>query len=154
MASEFPAFITYGENYHSRNEHFVPPADANKLIYGDLVVAAEAAETVTRAASPAINVIGISEVDSSEARKLTAHGMVPIRTISTGAVICFASATTPTIADHLNSEVGIVRDGTTGNFKVDPAGTGWRVVRLDVPEGRWYCTPIGAALAPSGGVAS
>jgi len=155
MPSEFPAFITYGEGQHSRNEHFLPPADgATELHYGHLVIAAEGAETVARAASPAINVIGLSEVDSSKAKLLTPHGMIPIRLISTGAVIVFSSDTDPVIADHLNSEVGIVYDADTDNYKVDPAGTGWRVVRLDVPEGRWYCTPIAAALAPSGGLAS
>ena len=151
MASSFPAYVTYGEDAGSEVQEFTPGTAAGEQMKpGEFVVWDDANNWVERGGADPTPILGISEVDSEQARVLTASGKIPIRVLKGAkAVICMCSDTTPVVATHVGQKYGIVRDGTTGFWKVDVSDTvNTRVIVLDVetsPE-RWYVQPLPAQL--------
>ena len=117
---------------------------------GEVVVWDDSNNWVERGGTDPTPILGLSEVDSEQARVLTANGKIPIRVIKgSKAVICMCSDTTPVVATHVSTKYGIVRDGTTGFWKVDTSDTSnTRIIVLDVelsPE-RWYVQFLPAQL--------
>lgn len=147
----FPARVAYGYE-HTVVEEYTPSATAGEtLAVGEL--ATLAANVVKRCGADPASIIGISEVDSEKAKTLTPNGKIPIRVLTENATVIMGSDTVPVEATHLNVAYGIVRDGTTGFWKVDTSdttNTRVTVVRLNVDEGLWYVKFLAANLADSG----
>lgn len=152
--SDFPAYVTYNEDQGSEVEEYTPgTAAGEQMVVGDLAVWDDSNNWVERCGTDPALILGISEVDSEQARLLTTNGKIPIRVLKSNAVLCFSSATTPVEATHLFQEYGITRNAS-GRWQVDVAKTGAsaRVVvrRLDISEGRWYCTVLAEFLQADG----
>lgn len=147
----FPARVAYGYE-HTVVEEYTPSATAGEtMAVGELCTLA--AGVVKRCGADPASIIGISEVDSEKAKGLTQNGKVPIRVLTENATVIMGSDTVPVEATHLNVAYGIVRDGTTGFWKVDTSdttNTRVTVVRLNVAEGLWYVKFLAANLADSG----
>lgn len=147
----FPARIAYGHDF-TVNEEFTPSATAGEtMAYGEICTLAS--NVVKRAGADPASIIGLSEVDSEKAKLITPNGKIPIRVLSEKATLIMGSDTVPVEATHLNQAYGIVRDATTGFWKVDVSDTTNTrvvVVRLNIAEGLWYVRFLGANLADSG----
>lgn len=146
----FPVEMAYGYD-GSSVEEYTPNA---AFVKGDFVVKSVEKASVSGADPAAGTILGISDVDSADAAGLTPNGKVPVRLLTSDAVLRMASSTTPVEVTHLGQEYGITKDGTTGYWLVDVAKTGAsaRVVvrRLDVAGGIWYVQVLAEFLAADG----
>lgn len=151
MATSFPMQIAYGHD-DSTVEEYTPGTGANAFVYGDFVIL-NGVEARVAGADPAA-ILGISEVNSEDAKLLTANGKVPVRNITPDLVLQMSSATTPVEATHLGQEYGITKDGTTGYWQVDVAKTGLSarvyVRRLNVAEGIWFVSVLSEYISTDG----
>lgn len=145
MATDFPMQTAYNIEKGLTAEEFTPSQTVNEnLLVGDLGIQGASPGTIKRSgADPAAGtILGFSPVNSELARVLTPNGKIPIYRITSDAVFCLSSATTPVEATHLNQEYGITRS-SAGNWRVDVAKTTTdarvKVVRLNVAEGKWFC---------------
>lgn len=147
--SDFPAYVTRGEDQHSRVEEFTPgTAAGEQMIVGDLGTWDNSNNWLERCGADPSAIAGISEVDSEQARVLVSTGKIPHRLLEAGVVLCMSSSTTYAEATHKGNEYGITRS-SAGNWRVDTAKTGAdaRVLVLDGDtEGRWYVTPLAEFL--------
>lgn len=147
--SLFPAYVTRGEDQHSRVEEFTPGTAAGEvMVVGDFGVWDDANNWLERCGADPALIAGISEVDSEQARVLTASGKIPHRLLEAGVVLCMSSVTVYVEATHRAQEYGITR-AAGGQWQVDVAKTGAsaRVLVIDGDaEGRWYVTPLAANL--------
>lgn len=143
----FPAYVAYGRDA-SKVEEYTPGAGANEpFLPGDLVKLSSE-KAVLCGADPA-SVHGISEVDSEKAKLLTANGKVPVLVLDDETVLCMCSDTVPVEATHLGNEYGVANAGN-GVWKVDTAEVTTKVVqvvRLNIPEGRWYVKVIDTVVS-------
>lgn len=148
----FPAFVAYNHDRGSIVEEYTPSQVGGEVFgYGDFVFLA--ANVVKLCGADPAAILGLSEVVSEKARLLTPNGKVPIRVMNSELVLCMCSDTVPVEATHLNVAYGIVRDGTTGIWKVDVSdvvNTRLVVVRLNVAEGLWYVKFLAANLTNDG----
>jgi len=151
MASSFPAQTAYGHD-QSRVEEYTPGSGANAFVVGDILILS-GVEARVAGVNPAA-ILGLSEVNSDDAKLLTENGKVPVRQLTTEHVVQMCSATTPVEATHLGQEYGITKNGTTGFWEVDVAKTGANarvyVDRLNIPEGRWFVKFLAEFLATDG----
>lgn len=148
MASSFPAGVAYNFDKTLVEQYTPSQVSGEELEVGDFVVWDDANNWVERAGTNPTAIVGISEVDSEDARVLTPDGQVPVRTLSAEAVIRLASATTLTVADHLNQEYGITR--VNGYWLLDTAKTGANarvlVTRIDTDTNSAYCKVLAEYL--------
>lgn len=146
----FPASIAYNID-KTVNEEYTPSQTGGETFgYGDFVFLA--ANVVKLCGADPAAILGISEVVSQNARLITPNGKVPIRTLTSEAVIAMYSPTIPVEATHLNVAYGIARDGN-GMWFVDVAdvvNTRVTVVRLDIAGGIWYVKFLAANLTNDG----
>jgi hypothetical protein len=147
MSPLFAAHVARGHD-HAPVEEYTPGTGANAFVYGDFVIL-NGVEARVAGADPAA-ILGISEVNSEDAKLLTANGKVPVRHLTSETVLCMSSDTVPVEATHLGQLYGIVKDGTTGFWKVDTTdvvNTRVYVERLNVAEGKWYVKVLAANIA-------
>lgn len=147
MPSSFPMQIAYGHD-KSTVEEYTPGVGANAFVVGDFVIL-NGVEAIVAGADPAA-ILGISEVNSADAALLTPNGKVPVRQITSETVLQMCSDTDPVEATHLGQVYGIVKDGTTGFWKVDTTeavNTRVYVDRLDVAKGIWFVKVLAANIA-------
>lgn len=151
MASSFPARVAYGHD-KSTVEEYTPGTGANAFVYGDFVIL-NGVEARVAGANPTA-LLGFSEVNSEDAKLLTANGKVPVRQLTSECVLCLSSATTPVEATHLGQVYGITKDGTTGYWQVDTtkvaADARVYVDRLNIEKGEWFCKVLAEHIGTDG----
>lgn len=148
----FPVTVAYDHNKGSYVEEYVPSQVSGETFgYGDFVKLSAA--TVLRCGADPASILGLSEVVSESARVLTPNGKVPIRVLDPELVLVMSSLTVPVDATHMNQSYGITRDAN-GIWQVDVSKTGGSarvtVVRLDIPNGFWYCKVLASVLTNDG----
>ncbi len=146
-ATDFPAYVTRGEDQHSEVEEFTPDVTLTMLV-GDLGVFDTGNDWIERCGADPALIAGISEVDSVQAALLTASGKIPHRVLYPGIKLVMSSATTYVEATHRGVEYGITRSAA-GNWRVDVSKTGAdaRVVVVDGDaENRWVVSPLAEFL--------
>lgn len=149
--SDFPAYVTRGEDQHSSVEEYTPDVTLTMLV-GDFGVWDTSNNWLERCGADPALIAGISEVDSVQAALLTTTGKIPHRLLRSGVVLCMSSETTYVEATHRGVEYGITRS-SAGNWQVDVAKTGAdaRVTVIDGDaEGRWYVSPLAEFLQYDG----
>lgn len=161
MASLFPAYVTQNEDVGSEVEEFTPgTAAGEQMVVGDLATWDDANNWIERAGTNPSAIAGICEVDSEQARLLTASGKIPIRLLKSDALVCMSSTTTPVVATHVGQEYGITR-ASGGQWQVDTAKTAGdarvvvRRVELSTDIGgagmeRWYVNFLAEFLSHDG----
>jgi len=147
--SSFPAGIAQRIDQGSDVEPYTPSQVAGEtFIPGDLVFYDTGNNWMERCGADPALIAGVSEVDSEKYRVLTEDGKVPVRLLNSSAILRFASTTVPTEA-HVGDEYGVTRDAN-GNWLLDIAKTGgsarFVVVRVDIPTGSFYCSPLAEFL--------
>lgn len=155
MASNFPAYVCINEDASLVREYTPGTAAGEQMKVGEIVQWDDANNWVERAGADPTPILGICEVDSEQARLLTASGKIPIRILNPNTIVCMASATTPVVATHVGQKYGIVRDGTTGFWLVDVSDTvNTRVIvdDVDITSGaeKWYVRFLQANLLYAG----
>ena len=142
----FQAHVAYNRDA-SRVEEYTPGTGANEpFMPGDLVKLSS--EKVVLCGADPSAVLGLSEVDSAEAAKLTENGKVPVLVLTAQTELCMCSDTVPVEATHVGNEYGVVYDDNV--WKVDTTETSTKVVHVDrvnIDEGRWYVRIIDSVLS-------
>lgn len=137
MVEEFPASVVSGET----------------LEPGDFAVYDAGNDWVERAGTNPTAIIGISEGFSDQARLLTPNLKVPIRTLSSRALLGLSCATTLVPATHLGVEYGITRSAA-GHWQLDVSKTGADarcvVVRIDETTNTAFVRMLEEFLAADG----
>ncbi len=149
MASSFPAEVAQKIDIGTTVAPYVPSQETNEdFVPGDFVVWDNTNNWVERCGADPALIAGISEVNSEDARVLTADGKVPVRLLTSRAVVRLASATTPVEATHVSNSYGIARDAN-GHWLLDISETvnaRFTVIAVDIPTGSFYCVPIAEFL--------
>lgn len=125
MASDAPARVMSGFEAGTDVQEFVPGQAANEpCIPGDFfyIDTADLGQMKRAGTDPTL-IAGISEVDTEQARVLTANGAVPGRILSAANVrIALYSATLPVYSTHVGNSYGITRNAS-GHWLLDVAKT-------------------------------
>lgn len=151
MASNFPTYVTMKEDEGSYVQDYAPSQVAGQTcVVGDLCYWDDTNNVIRRCGADPAAITGLCEVDSEQARVLTASGRIPIRVISPTAIFCMCSTTTPVEATHVGQVYGIARNAS-GNWEVDVSDTTNTkvfVVRVDVigTQEIWYVRFLAASL--------
>ena len=145
----FPVTVAYDHNKGSYVEEYTPSQTGGQTLgYGEFCVLTAA--VILRCGVNPAAITGLSEVDSEKARVLTPNGKIPIRVMNSEMTLVMSSLTVPVEATHLNNVYGITRDAN-GIWQVDVAKSGiLTVVRLDIPNGFWYCKILASVLTNDG----
>jgi hypothetical protein len=149
MASSFPAEVAQRIDQGSDVQPYTPSQESGEtMVPGELVFYDTTNNWMERCGADPALIAGISEGSSEAGRVLTEDGKVPIRLLKSGAVVRFASTTTPA-ESHAGDEYGITRDAN-GHWLLDIAKTTtdarFQVVRVDIPSGSFYCIPLAEYL--------
>lgn len=122
-ASSFPAYVT--QNIGDGTQVFEYPVSAvagETLTVGELAFYDTTDDRLERCGADPALIAGISEVDSTVASTITPDGKIPLRVLSSRAVVAMASATVYDAATHIGVEYGVVRNGS-GYWLVDTSDT-------------------------------
>lgn len=149
MASDFPAFVA--KNIGDGTEVFeylVSSTAGETLIVGDLAYYDTTSDTLKRCGADPALIAGISEVDSTVASTITPNSKIPIRLLSSRAVVGMSSSTTFVDASHTGEVYGIARSAA-GHWQVDTSdAVNTRIIVLggDTTTNTFYVKFIAANL--------